>query len=46
MQVVGTCLAEALTNNNFMNINAHQTIYVLTPEYTSGSQMIFRDKII
>ena len=46
MQVVGTCLAEALTNNNFMNINAHQTIYVLTPEYTSGSQMIFRDNLV
>lgn len=45
MQVVGTCLAEALTNNNFMNLNAHQTIYVVTPEYTSGSQIIFRDNI-
>ena len=45
MQVVGTCLAEALTDNNFMNLNAHQTIYVVTPEYTSGSQIIFRDSI-
>ena len=46
MQVVGTCLAEALTNNNFMNLNAHKTIYVVTPEHTSGSQIIFRDNII
>ena len=45
MQVVGTCLAEALTDNNFMNLNAHKTIYVVTPEYTSGSQIIFRDSI-
>ena len=45
MQVVGSCLAEQLTNNNFMNLNAHQTIYVVTPEYTAGSQMIFRDSI-
>ncbi|MBR5144839.1 MAG: orotate phosphoribosyltransferase [Clostridia bacterium] len=45
MQVVGTCLAEALTNNNFMNLNAHQTIYVVTPEYTAGSQIIFRDNL-
>lgn len=45
MQVVGTCLAEALTNNNFMNLNAHKTIYVVTPEHTSGSQIIFRDNI-
>ena len=28
-----------------MNLNAHQTIYVITPEYTSGSQIIFRDNI-
>ncbi len=45
MEVVGACLAEALTNNNFMNLNAHQTIYVITPEHTSGSQIIFRDNI-
>ena len=45
MQVVGTCLAEELTSNNFMNLNAHQTIYVVTPETTSGSQIIFRDNI-
>lgn len=45
MQVVGTCLAEALTDNNFMNLNAHKTIYVVTPEHTSGSQIIFRDNI-
>ena len=46
MQVVGTCLAEELTDNNFMNLNAHKTIYVITPEYTTGSQMIFRDNIV
>ena len=46
MQVVGTCLAEALTNNNFMNLNAHQTIYVVTLEHTAGSQIIFRDNIV
>lgn len=45
MQVVGTCLAEALTDNNFMNLNAHKTIYVVTPEHTTGSQIIFRDNL-
>ena len=45
MQVVGTCLAEELTNNNFMNLNAHKTIYVVTPEHTSSSQIIFRDNV-
>jgi orotate phosphoribosyltransferase len=45
-EVIGTCLANELTNSNFMNMNAHQTIYVVTPEHTSGSQLIFRDNII
>lgn len=42
-EVIGTCLAEALTAADFISINAHQTIYVLTPEHTTGSQLIFRD---
>ncbi|MBQ8689908.1 MAG: orotate phosphoribosyltransferase [Clostridia bacterium] len=42
-QVIGTCLAEELTRANFHNLNAHQTIYILAPEYTSSSQIIFRD---
>lgn len=45
MQVVGTCLANELTNGGFQSINAHQTIYVITPEHTSGSQLFFRDNI-
>ena len=45
-QVIGTCLAEELTRNNFVNLNAHQTIYVITPEHTSGSQLFFRDNIV
>ena len=45
MQVVGTCLADELTRGDFNSINAHQTIYVVTPEHTTGSQLIFRDNI-
>ncbi|MBE6691447.1 MAG: orotate phosphoribosyltransferase, partial [Ruminococcaceae bacterium] len=41
-EVIGTCLAQELTNGHYMNMNAHQTIYVVTPEHTSGSQLIFR----
>ncbi len=44
-QVIGTCLAEELTRENFRNMNAHQTIYIVTPENTSGSQLIFRDNL-
>ncbi len=45
-EVIGTCLAEELTKNDFININAHQTIYVVTPETTSSSQLLFRDNIV
>ena len=45
-QVIGTCLANELTRGSFANMNAHQTIYVVTPEHTSGSQLFFRDNIV
>ncbi len=45
-EVIGTCLAEELTKHDFMNINAHQTIYVVTPEMTGSSQLILRDNIV
>lgn len=44
-QVIGTCLADALTEGGFTNMNAHQTIYVVTPEHTTGSQLLLRDNI-
>ena len=44
-EVIGTCLANELTKADFVNMNAHQTIYVVTPEHTTGSQLIFRDNI-
>lgn len=45
MQVVGTCLADELTRAGFMSINAHQTIYVITPELSSESQLYFRESL-
>ena len=36
-------MASELTRAGYMNMNAHRTIYVATPEHTSGSQLIFRD---
>ena len=42
-QVIGTCLANELTKDGFANMNAHQTIYVVTPEHTTGSQLLFRE---
>ena len=42
-EVLGACMASELTRAGFTNMNAHRTIYVVTPEHTSGSQLIFRD---
>ena len=42
-EVVGACMASQLTASGFMNLNAHQTIYVVTPEHAMGSQLLFRD---
>ncbi len=45
-EVIATCLAQELTAGNFMSMNAHKTIYVVTPEHTTGSQLIFRENLI
>ena len=45
-EVIGTCLADSLTKADFLNMNAHKSIYVVTPETTSGSQLLFRDNIV
>ena len=42
-EVIGAGLANELTRGGYMNMNAHQTIYVVTPEHTSGSQLLFRE---
>ena len=43
LEVVGAYLAEELTKAGVLSMNAHQTIYVVTPEHTSGSQLLFRE---
>ena len=43
--VLGACVAEELTKVGFRTINAHQTLYVIEPEYNSNSQIIFRENI-
>lgn len=45
-EVIGACVANELTQDNFVNLNAHQTIYVVSPEFIGGGQMIFRDNLI
>ena len=43
--VLGACVAEELTKSGFHTMNAHQTIYVVEPEFVSSSHMIFRDNL-
>lgn len=45
-QVIGTCLADELTKNDFHSINAGGSICILTPEFTTGNQIFFRDNIL
>lgn len=45
-EVIGACLAEQLTKSGFVGMNAHQTIYVVTPETTNSSQLLFRDNTV
>ncbi|MDD6321038.1 MAG: phosphoribosyltransferase [Oscillospiraceae bacterium] len=42
-EVIGSCMASELTRDGYTNMNAHQTIYIVTPEHTTGSQLLFRE---
>ena len=45
-EVSGSCLASELSKADFINLNAHKSIYVVTPEMTGAGQIIFRDNIV
>lgn len=45
-EVIGACIANELTKGDFANMNAHQTIYIVSPEYTAGGQIMFRDNLV
>ena len=42
-EVIGAYLAKELKNSGIMSMNAHQTIYITSPEQDINGQMIFRD---
>ena len=42
-EVIGACMASEMTRRGFENVNAHNTIYIVTPEHTTGSQLLFRE---
>lgn len=41
--VIGAFLAQELTNAGIRSMNAHQTMYIISPEFNTNGQMIFRD---
>ncbi len=41
-EVIGGFLARELSNAGILSINAHKTIYIISPEYSNG-QLIFRE---
>lgn len=45
-EVLGSCLAQELTKGGFLSQNAHKTIYVISPEYNSNSQIIFQESYL
>ncbi len=44
-EVIGAYLANQLTEGGFISMNAHQTIYVTTPEFTPSGQLLFRENV-
>lgn len=45
-EVIGTCIAHELTKSSYAALNSNQTINIVTPEHTTGSQLFFRDSMI
>ena len=44
-EVIGSYLAEELTASGIMSMNQHEAIYIVTPEFNSAGQMMFRDNL-
>jgi len=44
-EVIGAYLADELKHAGIMSLNTHQTIYIVTPEFNTDGQMIFRDNL-
>ncbi len=44
-EVIGSFMAERLTQQGIMSVNTHKTISVVTPEIHTNGQLIFRDNL-
>ena len=45
-KVIGTCLAQELTKSGVLSMNAHKSMYILSPEYNGSGLIIFRENNI
>ena len=44
-EIIGSYLAEELTKAGIYSMNSHKTMYIITPEYGTSGQMLFREKL-
>lgn len=44
-EIIGAYLAQELAAAGIMSMNSHKSICIITPEYNSNGQLIFRDNI-
>lgn len=44
-EVIGAYLANYLTQAGIVSMNAHQTIYITTPEFSPTGQLLFRENL-
>ena len=44
-EIIGAFLAQKLSKNDMISVNRQKNIYVITPEFNSNGQMIFRDNL-
>lgn len=45
-EVIGAYLAEELTKAGIYSMNAHKTMYIVTPEYVNTDQLMFRENYL
>ena len=44
-EIIGAFLAEELTRAGIYSMNSHKTMYIITPEYGTSGQMLFRENL-
>lgn len=45
-EIIGAFMAEDLTRAGIYSMNAHNTMYIVTPEYVSSGQLLFRENLL